>query len=278
MSFRTRLITGLTFAGTVAGLCLLHFWSCILMLFAAAFLCLWEFSGLILVQDSAAHHNALRRIWMLTLCMIPCTYALLPAFGIEVTLEMLLVLLPLIFCLFIFELFAKSEKPFANLAYVMLGIVYISIPYTLFIILCTGLVGAGQAGHHFILAVLLMIWSGDTGAYMLGSKIGKHKMFPRISPKKTWEGTFSGVFSAMLVGVLCWLVFTNVALDWWQWVTVAAVCALFGVLGDLVESMMKRSLNIKDSGNILPGHGGFLDRFDSFMFVQPFVFFVMMLF
>ena len=278
MSFKTRAITGLTFAGIIVGLCLAHFWSCVIMLFLAAALCLWEFSGLVLVQDGAAHHNAFRRIWMMVLGIVPCVFVLLSAFKIDIPLEAILVLLPFTFLFFIFELFAKSEKPFQNLAHVMLGVVYISIPFSLFIVLCTSLVNANQAGNHFILSVLLMIWAGDTGAYMLGSKIGKSKMFPRISPKKTWEGTFSGVLAAMIVGILCWLIFTDVRLDWWQWEIIAAICALFGVLGDLVESMLKRSLNIKDSGNILPGHGGFLDRFDSFMFVQPFVFFAMMLF
>lgn len=214
MSFKTRAITGITFAGVIVGLCLVHFWACITMLFLAAILCLWEFSGLVLIQDGAAHHNALRRIWMMTLGVVPCTFAVLSIIG-DVPLEAVFALLPLTFGLFIFELFAKSAKPFDNLAHTMLGIIYITLPFTLFIILCTALTTAGQAGNHFILSILLMIWAGDTGAYMLGSKIGKTKMFPRISPKKTWEGTLGGVLSAVIVGILCNLVFTSITLEIW---------------------------------------------------------------
>ena len=117
-----------------------------------------------------------------------------------------------------------------------------------------------------------MVWASDVFAYLLGSKIGKNKMFPRISPNKTWEGTLSGVLGAILVGYGCSLFFSTIELIFVHWIILASICTVFGILGDLVESMLKRSLGIKDSGNILPGHGGMLDRFDAFVLVIPFVF------
>ncbi|TAK40283.1 MAG: phosphatidate cytidylyltransferase, partial [Saprospiraceae bacterium] len=113
-----------------------------------------------------------------------------------------------------------------------------------------------------------LTWMNDTGAYIIGSLFGKHLLFSRISPKKTWEGTFGGIAITFLVAFL-FCVFTN-ELRFRDWIILGAIVSIFGSVGDLVESMLKRSVGVKDSGNLLPGHGGVLDRFDAFIFVLPF--------
>jgi phosphatidate cytidylyltransferase len=115
----------------------------------------------------------------------------------------------------------------------------------------------------------LLIWSNDAFAYAVGSLIGKHKLFPRISPGKTWEGTLGGIFFNFVVAYLLSLLFPVLGLR--DWAVIAAIVSIFATFGDLVESMMKRSLNIKDTGNLFPGHGGMLDRFDAYFFAIPFV-------
>ena len=113
-----------------------------------------------------------------------------------------------------------------------------------------------------------MTWANDVGAYFVGSKFGKTKLFPRISPKKTWEGSFGGVMMTFLTGWLLSLYIIELNLK--DWLILALIVSIFGSIGDLVESMLKRSVGVKDSGTILPGHGGFLDRFDAFIFLLPF--------
>ncbi|MCH2042588.1 MAG: phosphatidate cytidylyltransferase [Saprospiraceae bacterium] len=271
MSFKQRAITGLTFVGVMIGLTLAHPLACAILFFLVAALCIYEFSGLILVQDGSSTTNLSRRILAMTVGLYLPLIALIQSlisvsptslviYGVPITLF-------LFSSLFLFELFGKSAQPFPNIGFSFLGMFYIGLPLSLVIGLSTSI----PQGNFLVLSILFMIWAGDTGAYMLGSQIGKNKMFPRISPGKTWEGTMGGVASAIIVAVLCSLVFKDIPLQLWQWMILGAICAVFGILGDLVESMLKRSLGIKDSGNILPGHGGFLDRFDSFIFVIPFI-------
>ena len=123
---------------------------------------------------------------------------------------------------------------------------------------------------HLPLAFLLMLWASDTGAYLFGRKLGKTKLFERHSPKKSWEGFFGGVFTSVLVAFIISLFFKEISSL--VWIGMAVLVVTFGTLGDLVESMLKRSLNVKDSGNILPGHGGILDRFDGLLIAAPVVF------
>ena len=121
-----------------------------------------------------------------------------------------------------------------------------------------------------VISLLLLTWINDTAAYALGSRYGKYPFFPRISPKKTWTGAVGGLIFDLLLATI--LYFTVGKLLLWQWLTLAVVASTFGNVGDLFESMLKRSLNVKDSGTLLPGHGGFLDRFDAFIFSLPFSF------
>ena len=128
----------------------------------------------------------------------------------------------------------------------------------------------GSYNHGIPLGFMLMLWANDTGAYIMGKSFGKHKLFERVSPGKTWEGLAGGILSAVVAAGVIARYFT--VLDTWQWLCVALIISVFGTFGDLVESLFKRSRQIKDSGAILPGHGGLLDRFDGLLLAAPIVF------
>jgi phosphatidate cytidylyltransferase len=168
---------------------------------------------------------------------------------------------------FIMELFKISVAPFGNIAYTLMGLVFVIVPFTFFHALAYINKGFNT---HIPLGFLLMLWSNDTGAYLVGRSLGRTKLFERHSPKKTWEGFIGGVVISAGVGYIISLYFPE--LDWKHWVSVGILISCFGTLGDLVESMFKRSINIKDSGSILPGHGGLLDRFDGLLMAAPIVY------
>ena len=181
----------------------------------------------------------------------------------------LLLIVPLLFCIFIAELYKKEKVPFGNIGYTFLGIIYVTIPFCFYYAL--GFLGhTGTYDFHLPLSFLLMLWASDTGAYLFGRKLGKTKLFERHSPKKSWEGFFGGVFTSVLVAYLISLTF--IELNVFIWIGMAVLVVSFGTLGDLVESMLKRSLNVKDSGTLLPGHGGVLDRFDGLLIAAPIVY------
>ena len=173
-------------------------------------------------------------------------------------------------CIYIFrlvlELYLKNENPIRCLAISLQSQIYIGLP------LATMTFMGKYLGLHFVLAIFLMIWINDTGAFVVGSLFGKHRLFERISPKKSWEGFFGGLGFNLLAG---WLFAIGGGYFWdvkWNvitWLIFALVVTVFSTWGDLVESLMKRSLNIKDSGHIIPGHGGILDRIDSLLLVMP---------
>ncbi|SFT51838.1 phosphatidate cytidylyltransferase [Lishizhenia tianjinensis] len=176
----------------------------------------------------------------------------------------IVLLLPLTFLALIPELFRKSKSPLSNVAVTVFGWVYVILP--LFLVMALKDVEAKEGQWLIPVGMFTIIWSNDTFAYLTGRMIGKNKLFERISPKKTWEGTVGGIVFAMFAGYL-FSELTNMSLVFW---IPAAFLAAFGaIFGDLFESMIKRSLGIKDSGNILPGHGGILDRFDATLFAAP---------
>ena len=184
-------------------------------------------------------------------------------------LKYLLLIIPLSFAVFIAELYQKNAAPFSNIAYTFVGIVYVIIPFCFFYALGF-IMHSDHYSYHFPLAFLLMLWANDTGAYLFGMNFGKRKLFERHSPKKSWEGFFGGMFTSVLVAVAVSLKFTELTV--FVWAGMAVLISCFGTLGDLVESMLKRSLNVKDSGTFLPGHGGLLDRFDGLLIGAPLVY------
>lgn len=173
----------------------------------------------------------------------------------------------LIFGVFILELFRKSQNPFGNIAYTFLGLLFAVVPFIFYISIAFI---SGSYNFYLALGFFLMLWSNDTGAYLFGVKFGKNRLFERHSPKKSWEGFFGGIFTSLIVGYILSYYYTDYALQ--HWLVMALIISCFGTLGDLVESMFKRSINIKDSGSLLPGHGGLLDRFDGLLLSAPIVF------
>lgn len=181
-----------------------------------------------------------------------------------------LIPIPLFFFSFILEIYRKKANPLLNIATTSMGYLYIALPFSLL----NAFSGNDVTHYHGLPALLTgyfaLTWIYDTGAYLFGKQFGKHKFFERISPKKTWEGTLAGAIIAYLATWgISFLVKEIPAVDWF---VMASLIILFGTHGDLAESLIKRNLNIKDSGNILPGHGGILDRFDTILLSIPFVF------
>lgn len=158
------------------------------------------------------------------------------------------------------ELWRHSEQPFADVLHTLLPMLYCAVPL--------GLLPFLHNGMNILVMCIILVWVNDSFAYMGGSLVGKHKMWPKHSPGKTWEGTTIGVIVCLLTAVFVGPLFKT-QLMWGEWLLLGFVCSVIGTLGDLVESMLKRSVGLKDSGNIMPGHGGFLDRFDSLLMILP---------
>ena len=175
--------------------------------------------------------------------------------------------IPLFFLVFIFELFSKAEDPFKNIAFTLLGIFYIALPFSLLNYILTL---NGTYNFEILFGCWFVLWCNDSGAYLSGSAFGKNKLFPRVSPGKTWEGSIGGAIIAYIITFIISGWYTSISR--FDWYIIASILIVIGTLGDLVESLFKRSLGVKDSGNLLPGHGGILDRFDSLLMAIPFVF------
>ncbi len=157
------------------------------------------------------------------------------------------------------EIFRKTANPIQNWGNILIGQLWIAFPFALM-----GSLGAAQP--MLLLSLFVVIWVNDTGAYCVGSLIGKHKMIPRVSPGKSWEGLIGGIVFAMGAGYIFLadpFGFTGLYNAGWRWIVLTLIITIFGTIGDLLESRIKRTLGVKDSGNAIPGHGGWLDRFDS---------------
>lgn len=177
------------------------------------------------------------------------------------------VVFPFSSIIYFIKLYKKSdEQPFTNIAYTFLGILYVAIPFSLLHVIAFS---TGAYQFDLITGILLLTWASDTGGYFAGTLFGKTKLFHRISPKKSWEGFVGGALLTLVIAFLLsnFIVF----LPMWKWMTIGILTVIAGTYGDLVESLFKRSINIKDSGESLPGHGGFLDRFDALLLSLPFI-------
>jgi phosphatidate cytidylyltransferase len=233
---------------------------------------LWEFYGLITSEtcQPQKYYGTLAG----TILYIVSTLVYFRLYGLIDKLWIIfipfLLLIPLFFLTFISEIYRKKSNPLINIATTALGFLYIALPLSFL----NAFSGPDVIRIHGLPVILVgyfsLTWIYDTGAYLYGKQFGKHKFFERISPKKTWEGTIAGVAITYLAASgFLFLVKGIIAVDW---LVLATLVIIFGTHGDLVESIIKRSLNIKDSGKILPGHGGILDRFDTILLSAPFVF------
>ena len=178
--------------------------------------------------------------------------------------------LALLLYLMITELYLKKKNPIGNWAFSMLSQLYVALPFALLNVLAfqnTPETSSVSFNPILPLSIFVFIWLSDTGAYCVGSLIGKHRLFERISPKKSWEGSIGGGIFSIASSFVFAHFFSFLSV--WQWAGLAIVVVVFGTWGDLTESLMKRQIGIKDSGNILPGHGGMLDRFDSALMAIP---------
>ncbi len=255
---------------------------------------IWELMELLLPKDEP--HTTFRKVAAVLLGVLPVVFfeTALPSstdytfcgnttaeeiassqvqYQIE-TLAMVLVSLAVLTGLLLtIELFLSGKSPFAIIGSYLTGVFYISLP----IVLLFSLARTSNAEYHphRVFGLLWLVWTNDTFAYLIGSRIGKRKLFPRISPNKTWEGTIGGALCTVGMAWLLSAYFDDYSTT--QWLALGVVVGVFGTLGDLVESMLKRSAGVKDSGKLLPGHGGLLDRFDAFLFVLPFAWLVVML-
>ncbi|GJM28562.1 MAG: phosphatidate cytidylyltransferase [Cyclobacteriaceae bacterium] len=182
-------------------------------------------------------------------------------------LDWLLIFIPLGMVTFIFKLFQENEpQPFLGTAYTWLGIIYVTVPFSVLHYIGFAF---GTYDFQLVLGCLLLHWAHDVGAYFVGVRYGKTKLFERLSPKKSWEGSMGGLFLTILVVFIG--SFWADSLKLWEWMIIGVLVVVAGTLGDLVESQLKRSLEIKDSGKSIPGHGGFLDRFDGLLISTPFI-------
>lgn len=185
---------------------------------------------------------------------------------------LLLAFIPLIFIGLVSEIWRKKKEPILNSATLVLGLVYVVLPFLLLIGMHYRFeldrAHMDSPGIPLVLGMFLLIWTNDTFAYLSGRAFGKTKLIERISPNKTWEGTIGGVIFTLALGAILGY-FNN---DFGFWIPAAAIIAPCASIGDLFESVIKRNLGIKDSGNILPGHGGILDRFDATLMAVPFFF------
>ena len=198
------------------------------------------------------------------------TVMMLLAYLIEqdlVPFENYFIISPLLSMIFFIKLYKKKDlKPFTNIGFKFLGIIYVALPFSLLVV--TAMRG-GKYNYEIVLGSLLLLWASDIGGYFAGTKFGKRKLFERISPKKSWEGAIgSAVFAAVVAFALGYFFRT---FEPWKWYCIGAIIVVAGTYGDLVESLFKRSIAIKDSGSSIPGHGGFLDRFDGLLLSAPFI-------
>ena len=180
--------------------------------------------------------------------------------------------IPIVLALFIIELFRNNKLTLQNSGITLLGFIYIAVPFALMnFIVHVSVSGTGNSYYPWVLAgVFFILWVNDSFAYLVGTTFGKHKLCPNISPAKSWEGLIGGTVFAIIMGILNAVMFQGLSM--FSWIIIAILTVGFGTLGDLFESKIKREIGAKDSGNILPGHGGFLDRLDSLLFAIPAVF------
>ncbi len=188
------------------------------------------------------------------------------------------IIIPVLFLIMVTELYRKQERPFDSLAHTFFSLIYTALPFSLFPFAAFAKTGIESLLPHpgiqfspgIVVGFFLLLWINDTGAYLTGISFGKHQLMARISPKKSWEGFFGG---AVLTVIAAWLLagWLGVVTSRW-WIVIAATISVAGTYGDLAESMLKRSAGQKDSGSLMPGHGGFLDRFDSALLAFPLVY------
>ena len=281
----TRALSGAVFVTVVIGSLLLHPYAAAAMMTAVIVWATLEFYKIVSSDKARANR------WI----GVSCGSAI---FAISffyaknvVSSDIFIFLIPLMMALFLGKLYTKDQCAFRSIAYTLAGIVYIALPFAL----CTGMMFPPQENLNFegrllipilsnydnylpdiLFGFFILLWANDTFAYLTGILIGRHRLFERISPKKSWEGFFGGLIGTAALSYLVAKIFP--VLPVFHWAVMAAIIVIFGVYGDLIESLLKRNFEIKDSGRFLPGHGGILDRFDSVFIAAPMTYFYLKIF
>lgn len=256
-----RLLAGIAGAFVIIFAITFSKWSYFAIFFSIMLITQWEFYGLLRAQSFLP-------IRLLGVAIGSLIFIL--SFLIEDDLisdRIYFILFPLSYFIFFIKLYNKKDtNPFTNIAFFFLGIIYVSVPLSLLNV--TAFI-TGSYNYQLPLGILLILWASDTGAYFAGVNFGKTKLFERVSPKKSWEGSLGGTALAMAMAYGLSHYFEVVGLI--SWIIITVIIVIAGTYGDLVESMFKRSILIKDSGTTIPGHGGFLDRFDGLLLAVPFI-------
>lgn len=259
-----RALTGIIFVVVLISAIYIHPIFFLILFCIITGLTLWEFGGLVKHYENANLQRTVNVLGGVHLFIATFVYANGLTDG-----KIFLPYLLFIMLTMIAELYYKAPNPINNWAFTLFAQVYCAGSFSIlnFIGAEPGTPGVMSYTPLFIMAIFIFVWLDDTGAYLVGSLIGKHKLFERISPKKSWEGFFGGLILSLA---------SSQAFAWFapeinrmNWLGLAATVVLFGTWGDLIESLLKRTLGVKDSGNVLPGHGGMLDRFDSVMLAVP---------
>jgi phosphatidate cytidylyltransferase len=266
---KTRVITGIFFLIVMIGSVVLSEYSYLILFSLLVVLCINEYYNIIHDLLSSSDN------WKTTYKLINSIFSVM-IFGIVFLVasgKVPLIWLSLVFGFpltwLVIEMYTRSERPFYNVCLNTMAIFYLAVPLSSASLLSFD---AGEYSWNFLLAIMIFAWSNDSFAYLFGRFFGKHKLFERISPKKTWEGTVGGLAGSVLFAYIVWLLFpgwTGHEVSLGTYITLAIITSVTSTYGDLAESMIKRNLHIKDSGSALPGHGGFLDRFDGLIFSLP---------
>lgn len=268
-NFIVRAITGTLFVAAIV-VCFINPTAMTLLFALITGLTVWEFTGLVNMREGIDTNRMISTVAgvYFFIAMVGFCSALTPP---TVFIPYLITLIYLL----VAELYAKNPDPIGTWAYTMMSQLYIALPFSMLGVLAFRATPEGTVYTYLMpLSVFVFLWINDTGAYCCGSLLGRHKLFPRISPGKSWEGSIGGAVFVAAAAVLIWHLtelygVNDLQLNVAEWIGLGLVVTVFGTWGDLVESLFKRTLGIKDSGKILPGHGGMLDRFDSSLLALP---------
>lgn len=266
----TRSITGILYVAILVT-CFLQAFNMVIVFALITGLATWEFTGLV---NEHKHVNVNRLITTVAGVYFFLAVAGVNSGAIQTNAVFVPYLLTIIY-LFISGLYTKSGDSVNDWAYTMLSQMYIALPLSTINVIAFRQAADGLNYYYYLLplSIFIFLWTNDTGAYCTGSLFGKHKLFPRISPAKSWEGSIGGGILVLIVASVMYYIESQgenlSGLNLIEWLGLGLVVVVFGTWGDLVESLLKRTLGIKDSGYILPGHGGILDRLDSSLMAIP---------
>lgn len=278
----TRTLTAVVFVAVLLGCILFNYVSFAALFFVVSVWGLYEFYQLA-EKLGAKPYKAIGLISGALLFLHNATANAVSSSDIQIRAWFPLIL-AIGFLVFVVALFDDRPNVILNIAYTVTGVIYAVVPFMLLLMISCydSLSWRLDSGHslwavkqepynfHYVLGIILLIWASDTGAYLVGSLIGKNKLYERISPGKTWEGSIGAAILNIGCAYVISLWFPELAFI--HWAAISVLVSVFGTIGDLVESMLKRQAGVKDSGKIMPGHGGILDRFDSLLFVSPFIY------